>query len=111
MSSEFDKEVKKMLTDQLQQTKPLLSKEEAWNQIQTKRKKKKLKVKTKYLTIPFGGVCCLLVLRTVTAEGLSHSMAGRGRDGSRVAGRSSAIAAAPHRPRSARPHLPCRGLT
>lgn len=71
----------------------------------------KLKVKTKYLTIPFGGVCCLLVLRTVTAEGLSHSMAGRGRDGSRVAGRSSAIAAAPHRPRSARPHLPCRGLT
>lgn len=63
----------------------------------------KLKVKTKYLTIPFGGVCCLLVLRTVTAEGLSHSMAGRGRDGNRVAGRSSAIAAAPHRPRSAGP--------
>lgn len=43
MSDEFDQEVKKMLTDQLQQTKPLLSKEEAWRHIQSRRKKGKVK--------------------------------------------------------------------
>lgn len=70
MSSEFDKEVKKMLTEQLQQTKPLLSKEEAWNQIQTKRKKKKLKVKTNRA---FGVVAAVAVIFIFFSAALPNS--------------------------------------